>query len=809
MINSQVQHEIDLSREATNQIRKQVQTAKQKGYFSSTQFGREFVKSILQDFAKELVEATEKPARGRATTTNIARCWREIKDVFEYLEPQELSAVCLKLILDSFGSSKFNTPTTQQAASKIGRGIEDEVRAIYYSRVAPDDVVAAQRKELTTPGSNPHYRRYGAKHTVEKMLGSRGWDRDKYFPNWSYAFRTQIGLFVLDVSLSTGFTTRAVRRLGKNKTQGFIDLSDEVKAQILIFQDALERNSFKNYPLIERAREWEFLPGPSRHNYSGGYFMEWVRGPLCRKHHDSEFGNDAINLLNTLQRTAWSIDSDVFQWQQKCLDEGISIGKLKAVLEDPELSHAMPLDLRKLPKDDPKRIEWRKKRAHKKILFYDSVRKSQRSRTALSLAGRFLKYPRFFLSWSCDYRGRMYSQQSFLHHQSSDFERALITFSDGCKLDESGEQWAAQAIGSARLGSKVSFEERARWTYMSKELIQAIADDPLRLSSQWEGADEPWQFLQLALEWNRVVLKKDKYLWDVPIGADSTASGLQLLSAMRRDPIGMKYANLYPSDGANSKPFDAYQEVLRIARELARKKQETQRLTEYLNNRKLGKPVLMKLLYNSSPSTNKSDVREFFIDKGLYPETISERDIKLLTDLIRDASRSLFPMAFETLDWIQKLNKVAKANGNGSRTWSTPTQDLIHLIEYKYMTKTIRTTHHGEVTIGTGEPKGIDHKAIAKALAPSFVHSYDAAVLKSSFREWTKPITLIHDCLKVLPNDMERARERIRKGFVHVCSGDPLARLADDLGVTEQQLPRLTQGTGDLLQVLDSAYMFN
>ena len=43
----------------------------------------------------------------------------------------------------------------------------------------------------------------------------------------------------------------------------------------------------------------------------------------------------------------------------------------------------------------------------------------------------------------------------------------------------------------------------------------------------------------------------------------------------------------------------------------------------------------------------------------------------------------------------------------------------------------------------------------------------------------------------------------------NVCSSDPLARLADDLGVTEEQLPRLEQGTGVLEEVLNSSYMFN
>ena len=113
MINCQIQHEIDSSREATHTIRKQIQAAKDKGYFSNTEFGRRFVQTQLESFAKDLVQATEKPARGRATTTNIARCWRDIKVIFNYIEPEALSAVCLKLILDSFGTSKFSTPTTQ------------------------------------------------------------------------------------------------------------------------------------------------------------------------------------------------------------------------------------------------------------------------------------------------------------------------------------------------------------------------------------------------------------------------------------------------------------------------------------------------------------------------------------------------------------------------------------------------------------------------------------------------------------------------------------------------------------------------
>ena len=141
--------------------------------------------------------------------------------------------------------------------------------------------------------------------------------------------------------------------------------------------------------------------------------------------------------------------------------------------------------------------------------------------------------------------------------------------------------------------------------------------------------------------------------------------------------------------------------------------------------------------------------------------------------------------------------------------WTTQNQDTIHLYKKKVDVIQIETTHLGRVSIGTGEGQRTDYKAIEKALAPAFGHSYDAAVLKSSFQDWHQPIALIHDCLKVLPNDMDKAKERIKNGFVQVCKGDPLARLADEMEVSSEQLPRLTQGSGDLSAVLySSSYMF-
>ena len=81
---------------------------------------------------------------------------------------------------------------------------------------------------------------------------------------------------------------------------------------------------------------------------------------------------------------------------------------------------------------------------------------------------------------------------------------------------------------------------------------------------------------------------------------------------------------------------------------------------------------------------------------------------------------------------------------------------------------------------------------------------------QASFKDWPYPIVLIHEFLKLLPNDMDKAKERIKHLFVQDCKGDPLARLVNQMDVSSEKLPHLKKRPGELLDVLDSSsYMFN
>ena len=102
-----------------------------------------------------------------------------------------------------------------------------------------------------------------------------------------------------------------------------------------------------------------------------------------------------------------------------------------------------------------------------------------------------------------------------------------------------------------------------------------------------------------------------------------------------------------------------------------------------------------------------------------------------------------------------------------------------------------------------------NERRLKSGFAPNYVHSFDACLLKTAFQQWNKPLVTIHDCIAVLPNDMDDAQERISTAMIHVCQGDPLEKLADCLKVDPNSLPRPKLGGGVLNRVQSADKVFN
>ena len=268
----------------------------------------------------------------------------------------------------------------------------------------------------------------------------------------------------------------------------------------------------------------------------------------------------------------------------------------------------------------------------------------------------------------------------------------------------------------------------------------------------------------------------------------------------------MKYANLLEPTSDDAPPEDAYMKVLEVANELAKEDTNLKQVTKYLKYRSVGKPAVMLSVYGGSFYSISQDIRDALAEEKIFPNST---ELNELTKLILNASKQVFPAAYEALEWLKLLAKQAHKNGSESLMWTTPTKDTVHCIKHSIDVETVYLTFNGKISVGDFNTAVPNLKDEVSSFPPAFVHCYDAALLKESFSDWQHPITVIHDCIRVLPRDMDRALDRIRDGFTSIVSGDALARLADDLGVSEEQLPRLPQLDGELSTVLKSRYMFN
>ena len=95
------------------------------------------------------------------------------------------------------------------------------------------------------------------------------------------------------------------------------------------------------------------------------------------------------------------------------------------------------------------------------------------------------------------------------------------------------------------------------------------------------------------------------------------------------------------------------------------------------------------------------------------------------------------------------------------------------------------------------------------SFAPNLVNSFDAYLLKTAFQDWSKPLVTIHDCIAVLPNDMDDAQVRICHAMIHVLQGNSLSKFIEGLDIKWDQIELLDQGAGCLMSVLKADKMFN
>ena len=131
---------------------------------------------------------------------------------------------------------------------------------------------------------------------------------------------------------------------------------------------------------------------------------------------------------------------------------------------------------------------------------------------------------------SFDYRGRAYPIPAFLTPQDTDFGKSLLRSYEQSYMTPEAEEWLAFQVATTYGLDKAPRQERLQWVKDNTTFIKRVVLDPIGFLSEWEQADEPWQFLAACEEYYHCVVACDRSHTSLFVATDATCSGLQILS---------------------------------------------------------------------------------------------------------------------------------------------------------------------------------------------------------------------------------------------------------------------------------------
>jgi DNA-directed RNA polymerase len=434
------------------------------------------------------------------------------------------------------------------------------------------------------------------------------------------------------------------------------------------------------------------------------------------------------------------------------------------------------------------------------------IKKSCRTRMTMRAAKKFKDKERFFIPWSFDYRGRVYPIPAYLTPQDTDFGKSLIRFADESDVTVESEKWLAFQVATTYGLDKKTMDERLEWVANNITLISAIAEDPIRNLTEWEAADEPWQFLAACEEYYACIIKKYRKTTGLCVAVDATCSGMQILAGLARDASTARLVNVLPSDS----PQDAYRAVAEFAIPSC-----PEWLQEHID-RGTAKRLVMTIPYNARFKSNWGYVKEALCDKekgkGLdcTKEEITEVTHSLRSAVWdRETETGIFPGPIQVMDWIEDAIKECLDRGESIINWVTPSGFIVSQKNMKPEIEKLDLQLLGKVRrvhVATRDSDVVNKDKHISATSPNLIHSLDASLLHLAFQRFDAPFSVIHDSVLCRATDMSLLNHLVRETYmVLFAENDYLNDWAKQLNITEQ--PPIIN-TLEPCKVMNSTYFF-
>ena len=467
---------------------------------------------------------------------------------------------------------------------------------------------------------------------------------------------------------------------------------------------------------------------------------------------------------------------------------------------------------------------------------------------------------RFFLTYNCDRRGRVFSIPH-LSYLREDHVRGLLLFANGEPLGHHGLQWLeihwANCEGST---DKDSWPERLNWARANRDKISSIAADPPGTFEYWRKAEDPFAFVAACLELDQAYQNPTGFVTHLPIGFDGTANGIQHLALLARDEEAAELVNLtgidvgsvrYPSEAEyrsipepghrairfrqageafvaalaakdNEQPRDVYKEVSRRVLAALRTKDDaiSQAWYEYLHPlsetklRKLFKGAVVIYPYSGTDAGMADKILDAHAD--MFKNYELQRTAALhLAKLTRKMCDEVLPGPARIMNYIRDLADHRRQQGRFLE-WRSPTGFWIGN-DYQFSSvKEVVLPVDGirvKYSVADGANGKINVTKTLDASSPNFIHSLDAAhlvrVVLAANSAGIKDLLTAHDKFRRLAPNSQRLVQIIHREMILLYTvGDPLADLRRANMDDPNNLPLPKRGNLDIYGLQNGEYSF-
>ncbi len=772
-----------------------------------------------------------------------------VKDIVEdlkTLKPELLALVAMQGAMDCIGNEEDLTKTFH----KLGAMAEKEVYA--QSLLNHDKKLSGRLEERAKRrGGSVKYRRAA----VSKMAKDQQFTMGK----WSKEAKGRAGMWLVEVLTEIDEVFVIVR--SDEHKHSFITLT----AEALEYSQALVARLIEDRPVAlplvgDKAPEWKsfFLPMESN---GRSYEVPMIRkATKVQKAYVlraiTEGRMDAVlRALTKAGSTVWAINPRILEIVRQAYALGVEIDgmPLKSDLELPaKMDEAVWEAMTEEEKRD-RRGEIAEKLSKNRSLIGERSIYEQDLATADYLIDHG---NRFVVPMNMDYRGRVYSV-SYFSYQRQDYVRGMFQYANGKPLGPTGLYWLMIHLancGDFEKVSKKTFDDRVAWVQTHSDRFVSMAQDPIA-DMWWAEADAPFCFLAAAMAYAEALKDPQGYVCHIPLGFDGTCSGLQHLAAMTRCDSTAPLVNLTP----NALPADVYRTVAEHLRDkvqaIAALEGENshvfRKALAFGIDRSLVKRNVMTYTYGSK----KFGMIQQLMDDAMRPlqtkvirkripehpfqvpeDTYEAEDGRVVTNPGRTAAKILGPMIFDTIEEVVKrpaeamrfLQKVSKAMSHEGKptVWHTPLGLPVVLHYPNIRTEQVFLWMHDrgvrvKARMATSEEQpGIDKAATANAVAPCFVHSYDACHLQmvalEAEAQGIDDLALVHDSFGCHACDAGRFRRVVTDTFFdlydqHDVLDEFLMEAHAQIHTNHHRLPirsDVSTGSYDLSDVKESLYAF-